>query len=92
MAEILTPPKTTPSDYTVIGRRLPRKEDYRLLTGTAQFLDDMAGPGAVHSGFVRSPHPHARVRASPTERGPNLPRVVAAVSATELILWVLPLR
>ena len=44
-----------------IGRRVPRKEDQRFLTGRGRFTDDLAGPDAAWAMVVRSPHPHARI-------------------------------
>src|SRR5918996_1677795 len=44
-----------------IGPRLPRKEDARLLSGEARFIDDLAVPGALWMGMVRSPYAHARI-------------------------------
>jgi carbon-monoxide dehydrogenase large subunit len=46
---------------TAIGARLPRKEDARLLTGEARFVDDLTIPGALWLGMVRSPFAHARI-------------------------------
>ncbi len=45
-----------------VGQPLPRKEDYRFLTGQGRYLDDVVIPGALHAHFVRSPHAHARIR------------------------------
>src|SRR6266853_1227074 len=45
------------------GTPLKRQEDPRLITGRGRFSDDFALPGQVHACFVRSPHPHARIRA-----------------------------
>jgi carbon-monoxide dehydrogenase large subunit len=44
-----------------IGDRLLRKEDARLVTGEARYIDDLAIPGALWMGFVRSPYAHARI-------------------------------
>src|SRR5918994_3189070 len=44
-----------------MGARLPRKEDARLLTGEARFVDDLDVPGALWMGMVRSPYAHARI-------------------------------
>src|SRR5258706_16138287 len=44
-----------------IGRPLPRKEDFRLLTGAGRFSDDFALPGQAYVAMVRSPYPHARI-------------------------------
>ena len=38
-----------------------RKEDARLLTGEARFVDDLQIPGALWLGMVRSPFAHARI-------------------------------
>jgi carbon-monoxide dehydrogenase large subunit len=45
------------------GARVARVEDPSLLTGRACFVDDIKLPGTLHGCFVRSPHPHARIRA-----------------------------
>jgi aerobic carbon-monoxide dehydrogenase large subunit len=44
-----------------MGARLLRKEDARLLTGEARFIDDLQVPGAKWMGMVRSPFAHARI-------------------------------
>ena len=44
-----------------MGARLLRKEDARLLTGEARFVDDLSIPGALWLGMVRSPFAHARI-------------------------------
>jgi carbon-monoxide dehydrogenase large subunit len=38
----------------IIGKRVPRKEDGRLLTGHGQFVDDVRLPGMLHCVYVRS--------------------------------------
>jgi carbon-monoxide dehydrogenase large subunit len=48
---------------TVIGERIPRIEDPSLLRGQATFVDDIRLADMAHAAFVRSPHPHARIRA-----------------------------
>ena len=47
----------------LIGARVPRLEDRPLLVGRGRFVDDIALPGLCHAAFVRSPHPHAAIRA-----------------------------
>ena len=44
-----------------IGDRLLRKEDARLLTGEARYIDDLQIPGALWMAMVRSPFAHARI-------------------------------
>ena len=45
----------------LIGERIPRKEDFRLLTGRGRFSDDFNAPGQAYAAFLRSPHAHARI-------------------------------
>jgi carbon-monoxide dehydrogenase large subunit len=45
----------------LIGQRIRRREDPRLVTGRGQFVDDLRLPGALHAAFVRSPWAHARI-------------------------------
>jgi carbon-monoxide dehydrogenase large subunit len=44
-----------------VGRALRRKEDPRLITGQARYVDDIALPGTLWAAFVRSPEAHARI-------------------------------
>lgn len=55
-----------------IGRRIPRVEDHRLLTGSGRFTDDVALAGQVWCAFVRSPHPHARIVRIDKSAGPGV--------------------
>src|SRR5688572_14928351 len=45
----------------VMGTPLRRKEDARLLTGEARYVDDLSVPGSRFLGMVRSPHAYARI-------------------------------
>ena len=45
----------------VVGTPMVRKEDPRLLTGEARYVDDLVIPGARYLGMVRSPEAHARI-------------------------------
>jgi carbon-monoxide dehydrogenase large subunit len=46
----------------VIGASQRRVEDERFLAGAGHFVADLSFPGELHCVFVRSPHPHARIR------------------------------
>ena len=80
------------SEFRQIGRPLLRKEDYRLLTGQARYVDDIAVPGALHAHFVRSPHAHARIRAIAAERARAMPGVVAVTTGRDLLQWTTTMR
>ncbi|MEY2405223.1 MAG: aerobic carbon-monoxide dehydrogenase large subunit, partial [Acidimicrobiaceae bacterium] len=44
-----------------IGTPMVRREDARLLTGEAKYVDDIVAPGAVTLAMVRSTMAHARI-------------------------------
>src|SRR5882762_6590592 len=69
---------------SLIGARVPRKEDYRFLTGTGQYTDDVALPGQTYAAFVRSPHAHAVLRSVKTEKAKKAPGVIAVYTGADL--------
>ena len=69
---------------TVIGARLPRHEDPRLLRGRGRFGDDINVPGQLHARIVRSPSAHGRVRALGVDDAARAPGVAAVVTAGDL--------
>jgi carbon-monoxide dehydrogenase large subunit len=68
----------------LIGARIQRKEDYRFLTGTAQYTDDVALPGQAYAVFVRSPHAHASIRSISLDKAKKAPGVVGAFTGADL--------
>lgn len=73
--------------YSSLGYSIPRKEDYRLLTGNAQYTDDISLPHALNACFVRSPYAHARIKSIDTTAAKQLPGVVAVVTGKDLAMW-----
>src|ERR687887_910110 len=69
---------------TLIGARVPRKEDYRFLTGAGQYTDDVTLPGQTYAAFVRSPHAHAVVRSVKTDKAKKAPGVIAIFTGADL--------
>jgi len=65
------------------GTPLKRQEDPRLITGRGRFSDDVALPGQAHACFVRSPHPHARIRAIDPAAALALPGVLAVLTGRD---------
>lgn len=45
----------------MMGARVSRVEDPRLLTGQARYMDDIQVPGMLEVAFVRSPHAAAKI-------------------------------
>jgi aerobic carbon-monoxide dehydrogenase large subunit len=68
----------------VIGARLPRLEDRPLLTGRGRYVDDIELPGLLHAAFVRSPHPHALIRAVDKHAALALPGVHTVLTLDDL--------
>jgi carbon-monoxide dehydrogenase large subunit len=66
------------------GARVARVEDPSLLTGRARFVDDIKLPGTLHGCFVRSPHPHARIRAIDAAAARAMPGVRAVLTARDM--------
>ncbi|MEH7114170.1 xanthine dehydrogenase family protein molybdopterin-binding subunit [Neobacillus niacini] len=58
-----------------VGQSIKRKEDYRLVTGTGQFVADIKLAGMLEAVFVRSPQSHARIRKIDISKAKELPGV-----------------
>jgi carbon-monoxide dehydrogenase large subunit len=67
-----------------IGDRLPRKEDARLLTGEARYVDDLQIPGALWVAFVRSPYAHARIGSIDASAAQAMPGVRHVFTGADL--------
>jgi aerobic carbon-monoxide dehydrogenase large subunit len=69
---------------SLIGARVARKEDYRFLTGTGQYTDDVALAGQSYAAFVRSPHAHAALKKINVEKARKAPGVLAVYTGADL--------
>ena len=68
----------------LVGERVLRNEDARLLTGRALFVDDVHVPGMLHVAFLRSPYAHARLRSLDTSAAAAMDGVVNVITAADL--------
>jgi carbon-monoxide dehydrogenase large subunit len=87
------PMNDAPEIYTrpkIIGARIKRTEDPRLLTGVGAYTDDRDVAGALHVAFRRSDQSHARIRAIDCLAARNAPGVVAAFTAEDFDDLVIP--
>jgi carbon-monoxide dehydrogenase large subunit len=66
------------------GHRIKRNEDPRLLTGQAQFVDDVHFAGMLHAAFKRSDYAHARILSIDVEEALGMPGVIAIYLAEDL--------
>lgn len=67
-----------------IGARIRRKEDYRLLTGQGEYVDDVVLPRMLYAVIVRSTHAHARIRRIDSTKALKLAGVVMCVASGDL--------
>jgi aerobic carbon-monoxide dehydrogenase large subunit len=67
-----------------LGARVRRREDPRLVTGAATYVDDLRPPGLCHLVFVRSYLPHASITAVDVAAARAAPGVIDVVTAAEL--------
>lgn len=75
---------TLVNERGVIGKRMPRKEDGRLLTGRGTFVDDIVLPGMLHVAFVRSPIARGRIRSMDISNARELPGVLTVLTAADI--------
>ena len=75
---------TTTKPETLVGKKIRRREDPRLITGTATYLDDVKMPGMHHACIVRSPHAAARIRNLNVKPAQERPGVVAVFTGADV--------
>ena len=67
-----------------IGTSIRRREDPRLLTGSATYVDDFTLPGMLYLALLRSPSAHARVASLDLTAARAHPDVVAVFEGADL--------
>lgn len=68
----------------MLGSPIKRREDPRLITGQATYVDDIKIPGMLHMAVLRSPYGHARITSIDTSAARQHPGVVAVYTAEDL--------
>ena len=67
-----------------MGAAVRRKEDYRFITGSGQYTDDINRPNQVYAYIVRSPVAHARIRELDVSAALATPGVVAVFTGADM--------
>lgn len=67
----------------LIGARMPRVEDVRLLTGRGRYVDDIVLPGLLEVAFVRSAEAHARIKGVDATAAATMPGVEAVFTQAD---------
>ena len=82
----------------IFGSGIRRREDPRLITGTATYTDDITLPNMVHAAMLRSPHAHAKITRIDASRAAAAPGIVAVYTGADIeealqpvpCAWLLP--
>jgi carbon-monoxide dehydrogenase large subunit len=67
----------------LVGAKIHRREDPRLITGHGHYIDDFTRTGTAYASFVRSPHAHARVKSIDITDASKAPGVVGVYTARD---------
>lgn len=68
----------------LVGKRIRRKEDPRLITGTATYVEDIKMPGMHHACILRSPHAAARIKSIDIKPAQEHPGVAAVFTGADV--------
>jgi carbon-monoxide dehydrogenase large subunit len=68
----------------MVGARIKRKEDPRLITGSGNYVDDIKLHDMQHLAILRSPHAHARIKGINTSKAAALPGVLAVLTGGDI--------
>lgn len=84
--------RVTDERTDVVGTPMVRKEDARLLTGEAKFVDDLVITGARHLAMVRSTMAHARLTTVDGSAARRVPGVLEVLTGADLRdAWAAPM-
>ena len=75
------------TEYSVIGKRVPRVDAREKVLGRAKYAADYSLPGMLWCKVARAPFPHARVLNIDTSRAERLPGVKAAITGKDFGGW-----
>jgi len=67
----------------MVGAKIHRREDPRLITGHGRYTDDLTRAGVVHLAVVRSPHAHAKIKSIDPSAAKKAPGVIGVFTAQD---------
>ncbi|MBI3078184.1 MAG: xanthine dehydrogenase family protein [Deltaproteobacteria bacterium] len=70
--------------FSVVGTAARRVDGIEKVTGRAKFTADLEIPGVLEGKVLRSPYPHARIRAVDASKAEALPGVVAVLTRDDV--------
>ena len=67
----------------LVGAKIHRREDPRLITGHGRYTDDLTRTGLTHLAVVRSPHAHAKIKSIDVGAAKKAPGVLGVYTAQD---------
>jgi len=74
-----------------VGQSIRRKEDPRLITGRAKYVDDLVLPHMLHMAVVRSPEAHANIVSIDASAALAIPGIKAVYTGEDMSDLLAPL-
>jgi xanthine dehydrogenase molybdenum-binding subunit len=72
------------SEFSVIGKAVPKRDGVDKVTGRTRYLHDLVLPRMLHGKILRSMHPHARIVRIDASRARALAGVAAVITGAEV--------
>src|SRR5205085_6676009 len=82
---------TTPVLPKLVGQRVKRREDPRLIQGKGTYVDDLAAVGMRHLAFKRSDVAHGRIRSIDTSAAEQMDGVEAVFTGAQIAEFLAPM-
>ena len=67
-----------------IGESLLRKEDFRFLTGTGNYTDDIDLSNQCYAVVIRSPHAHATIKSLDISKATKATNIIAVLTGDDV--------
>jgi CO/xanthine dehydrogenase Mo-binding subunit len=75
-------------EYRYIGKATQRKDAVGIVTGKAQYIDDVELPRMLHGKVLRSPYPHALIKQIDTSSAEKSRGVKAVLTYNNVPRWM----
>jgi aerobic carbon-monoxide dehydrogenase large subunit len=75
----------------MVGSRIKRREDPRLIQGNATYVDDIKLPGMLHMAFKRSDIAHGIIKSIDTSAAEAMPGVELVITGAQLKEFLPPM-
>src|SRR5687768_1209423 len=82
---------TSPALPKLVGQRIKRREDPRLIQGGATYVDDVKIAGMQHLAFKRSDVAHGRIRSIDTSAAEAMEGVEAVFTGAQIAEFLAPM-